>query len=936
MNGCMARLLLSALGCGLVGVGAAAEDGFGGVPPLGPKDALRQLLAPYDLVKLNVLGANYCENLLDLRLNVTSYTHLAADSSTGDAWHLQFPDDSARFLECVAWEDQFSPVVRLELARRLTKGLLAARIPGAHAGSFFRHRSAGKTFLIFGDKQGSEGRLLLSMWGDEISGALKVGFRVQRGSEWTGMEAFTFTDPPDSPLAAGQARSARNWNASPVEVGRTYRAEGAEVTFAGRYWLSDEDKPLEFAFTNAAPGPIQIVIGEPGCPLPVLGDYRLPTSLHLPDRTTAFRSDTDGDRVFAKPAFRYLILRKAGAWAAPGYSTGLLVLWDGQPERVTVLADKGYGEVQVTYAGPTGKVWLYPYHWLDDVDLEAVHRSAEQFLAMGRLLQNGFPSSQMLNAIPAGVAAGAYLLTRYNDPMAPTARVAAARLVDRLFTAEDEGKSLVRSFFTVKAAAWMLKTANELGDRDLQERYGRWLERAMQRMCSPAAGYDGSAWPDGWTHFNGAKACWLAADASGKAEYLAAFERAADVYTIDALGIYRYGKKMEAPGGFETYSGSLPLGVWGCAGKLERVAQLITLDVPNGWHEPTKPVRATWNDAGAGPWAQDDANPEYLGISLRGARLPTGTKTILPVGAFPLYDAAGKVEVTGLPSLRNPFFLPGNGRPCVVREKDIRKAPKVKATVVTPGSRSERRHLAQVAGRITPAGRLCTGAEAPLVYRFDTAGAIGIGLDLRLRGDGYRVEVSADGKRWFERLDTWDREPADQSLDLSFLAGSREELLALQTVAPAAAARNLPRGGAAITTLELPDVTECWLELLVGNGYCIELSADGETWLPGVAATDVDGGSGQAEPDAAWIRLVEVTPALRRGSRLQVRISDVGTAGAYGGRTAFLQRLVAYGTLRSGQTWVRLSNVSTLPERSLTLEKLVLRTWDRERQGSAP
>ncbi len=676
-------------------------------------------------------------------------------------------------------------------------------------------------------------------------------------------------------------------------------------------------------------------MGEPGCPLPLLGDYRIPTRLHLPDRVTTFRSDTDGDRVFAKPDFRYLFLCKPGSWAAPGYSTGLLLLWDGQPERVAVIADKGYGEVQVTYAGAAGKVWLYPYHWLDDADLEAIHRSAEQFLATGTLLQHGFPSVQMLNAIPAGVAAGAYLLSRYNDPMAPTARLGAARLVDRLFAAEDEGKSLVRSFFPVKAAAWMLKTATELGDRELQERYRRWLERAMQRMCSPAAGYDGSAWPDGWTHFNGAKACWLAADASGKAEYLAAFERAAAVYTIDAQGIYRYGQKMDAPGGFETYSGSLPLGVWGCAGKLDRVEQLINLDVPNGWHEPTKPVRATWNDAGAGPWAQDDANPEYLGLSLRGACLPTARKVILPVGAFPLYDATGRVEITGLPSVHNPFFLPGAGQPCVVREKDIRKAPKVTCTVVIPGSRSEHRHLAQAAGRLTPAGRVCTGAEAPLVYRFDTDEAVGIGLDLRLCGDGYRVEVSPDGKRWFERLDSWDREPADVSLDLSFLAGSREELLPLLTVSPAPAARTVPRAGATVYTLDLPQVTGCWLEVLAGNGYRIEISADGTTWLPGIAASDADGGSGKAEPDAAWLRLLDATPCLGRGAPLRVRISDVGEASAYGGRPAFLQRLVAYGTLRSGQTWVRLANVSTHPERSLTLAKLVLRTWDRERQGSA-
>jgi hypothetical protein len=54
---------------------------FGGQPPLGPKDDLRHLFKPYDLMKLNYLGMNYCENLLDLRTNATSYTHLNYDNN---------------------------------------------------------------------------------------------------------------------------------------------------------------------------------------------------------------------------------------------------------------------------------------------------------------------------------------------------------------------------------------------------------------------------------------------------------------------------------------------------------------------------------------------------------------------------------------------------------------------------------------------------------------------------------------------------------------------------------------------------------------------------------------------------------------------------------------------------------------------------------------
>ncbi len=919
----------------------ADQHGFGGAPLLGAKDSLRQLLNPYDLVKLHVLGANYCENLLDVRLNVTSYTHLASDSTTGDAWHLHFHDDAARYLEGVAWEDQYSPVTRLELARRLVKGILAARLPGTYSDSAFRHRSGGKTFLIFGDS-GAPGRLTVSMWGDELSGSLKVGFRTRAaGGEWQPMSAFTHSDPPDAVTTPGEARSARHWNESPATVRRHFTSAQGDVGFTGRYWLSDEDKPLEYAFAAGADRQVQVVVGEPGCPLPLLGDYRLPTTIHLPDRATTYRSDKDGDRTFERPSFHYLVLRKTGgAWGATAYSAALLVMWEGQPERVEVIADKGYGEVRVTYAGPTGKVWLNPYYWLDDVDLDSVFRSADHFLAKGTLLQNGFPTQQLLNAIPVGLAAGACMLTRWHDPLAQTARLNAARAVDRLFAAEDEGKKLARSFFPARAAAWMAKAARAAGDVALEARCAGLLDRAMARMCSTESGYDGKAWGDGWTHFNCAKTCWLAYDATGKREYLDAFERALGVYTIDAQGIYRYGKKMDAPGGFETYSGSLPLGVWGNAGKLDWVRQLIDLDVPNGWNDPKRPVKETWNDAGAGPWAQDDANPEYVGICLRGAKLPTTPKTLVPVGAFPSFDDAGRVTPRNPGILHSPTFLPGVGSVKVV--KGPGRGPIVRTQALVPGTDEEQAHLVQAAGTLDDGRRSCTASDGPLVYRFGLGSATGAALDLRIQGDGYRVEVSPDGKRWIPRLDTWDRQAADQSLDVSFLTGSREELVRLWTVqAPDDAPlvhsagdslvrdgrRHAAPGGAFVYRFDLPLTVDGHLEVLAGNGYRIEISADGKTWQKGIAWNDPDGCPGVAGPDGTVVRLLDVTPLLKHSRRVYVRVADDAGATEFAGHTAYVQRLALYAAFRSRQAWVRLTEVSGAPAGSFTLERVALRTW---------
>ncbi|MFZ4778276.1 MAG: hypothetical protein ACOYM3_23130, partial [Terrimicrobiaceae bacterium] len=416
--------------------GDAVNDGpgFGGFPTLGPEDDFRQLLKPYDLVKLNVLGANYCENLLDMRVNSVSYSHRGFDKSTSDAWNLQFPDDSARFIEGLAWEDEYSPVVRLEFARRLVKGFINGRIPGSFADSFIRHRDGGKNFLIMADPNDKEGHVDLANVGDSVENTLKIGFRVQRDGAWVGMDALTHRDVTDSALPPGAFRSPRWWNESPSVAGRQYATtDNTTVDFTGRFWSDEDNHPLEYGFTAANAERLQVVVGEPGKTIPFLGDPNPAfgikdnpaLTLNLPDRKTRFSANKDGDKVFENPDFHYLILSKPSDGAIVGdvgYGKALLVMWDGAPEQVEVLASgKDYGAVRVTYAGPSGKVWLYPYYHYDTRDLEAVFRSAENFLAKGSLLQNGYCSQYFLNAIPAGLAAGAYLLTRYDDPMAPTA-----------------------------------------------------------------------------------------------------------------------------------------------------------------------------------------------------------------------------------------------------------------------------------------------------------------------------------------------------------------------------------------------------------------------------------------------------------------------------------------------------------------------------------
>ena len=918
-----------------------APGARGGQTSLGPQDNLRHEFAPYNLAKLNYLGLNYCENLLDERVNLTSYTHLGYDANNQDAWQLQFPDDTARLLEGLAWEDEYSPVVRLEFARRIIKGILAAHIPGTKDYYSFRNRIGGKTFLILDAGAARQGRVTLSNWGDSIEGCLKIGFRVRSKGLWHGGDAFAYVDEPEGAGSPAVARSERYWHESPFVFRRCFTGQGVDVDFTGRYWLSDEDKPLEYAFSTSSGDTLQIVLGEPGKPMPLLGDPASPTFIHLPDRTALRVGSETGDKTFEQPGFNYFLLRRATAWACPGYSSVLLVMWEHRPDRIEVLSTNGCGEIQLSFSprnGPAeGRVWLYPFSWVNDKDMGYIFRSAEHFLGSGTLRQNGYPSQQLVNAIPAGLAAGACLLARYNDPFAATAAIRAEGAVDSVVGPLAEGKSFIRAFFPVRAAAWMIRLGHLKSDTRLIEKYTPELERWMKIMNGPTLGYDGKGWASGWEHFNCLKSAWLAYAATGNAAYREIYERALTVYTIDAKGIYRYGERLQAPGGFETYAGALALAAWGHAGKLDYVDKLINLAVPNGWQSPTVPLKDLWNDAGAGPWAQDDANPEYVGFCLRGLNLPRDEKWVLPAGAFPAYDRSEPVSVTKRPVLQNPYFRPGHD-PLLVLPRDASKlARRTFTNEIIPGSRKEKACLQSSSGELEGAGWTCAGNQQ-LVYKFDLRRAQGAALDFSLKGDGYRIEVSPDAKRWLKSYESWSDISEEKSLDASFLTGNPDELIKLVTIIPPADerflvnregsqvqrwhSRYLTAGGSIVYALDLQGVKECHLDLLAGNGYRLECSPDRKAWNEVIAAKAVDS---KRMPDAGWLWPADVTEFLAKDGKLYARFSDTRDSGLYQGHNAFLRRLTVYGTLQSDSVWVRLSNVA--PTGRFDLQRITCRTW---------
>ena len=703
--------------------------------------------------------------------------------------------------------------------------------------------------------------------------------------------------------------------------------------------------PIEYTFESSDADFMDVIIGKEGEPMPMMRDGAAPGFIHLPDRQTVYRSDHQGDITLSSPDFNYFILRKATAWACPGYSTALLVMWEGSPDSVTAYAENGYGRIHVRYpkagAAASGRVWLYPFSWVDDDDMGYIYRNAESFLQTGKMMLNGFPSVDLVNALPTGLASGAWLLAKYNDPAAIAARVQAENAVDAMLFPEDEGKWFIRSFYEVKAAAWMVKLGQLTNDQAMIDKYTPWVERIMARLLSGTLGYDGKAWPGGWAHFNSMKAVWLAWEATGRQDYMDAYIRALTVYTIDAAGIYRYGTAMDDPGGFNTYFGTLPMAEWGAAGDWGSVDQLINLDVPSG--VSTLLVSELWNDAGAGPWAQDDANPDFIGYCLRGLALPLEQQDLVPVGSGVMYDADGSVSFHDGSIVENPFFLEGTNSSTTLNQGE--KLPSSTYQIICkPGREIERNYMVSESGIGTNGTRVIQAGDGPVIYGFSLLdGTDDVALDMTLSGDAYQVSVSPDGMHWYQRLDSWSAVPERRAVDVSFLAGNPDEQIRIKEIDPADDAlvmesqtqtrlerghcRYIDAGGSFVYRLTLPKVIQARAELVVGNGYRVEISADGSQWQEALRADSFPVRHGIHVADAAWTRMVDLTPALNGSSEVvYIRFSDLGQPSTFGGQQAFLRRVTVYGIFKSNRIYVRLDNVGRAGAAPLEIEELSVHT----------
>jgi hypothetical protein len=407
------------------------------------------------------------------------------------------------------------------------------------------------------------------------------------------------------------------------------------------------------------------------------------------------------------------------------------------------------------------------------------------------------------------------------------------------------------------------------------------------------------------------------------------------------------GDLIAAPGGFDMYAGAEPMSAWGHAGELDKVNLLLNLDLPQGWIDPKiLKVKDFWNDAGAGPWAQDDANPDYVGFALGGAKIKIDKKYVIPLGSFPTYDVNGNVKITKEPILDNPFYPAGKDKLQVYDAKNVKIEHKINDTVIIPGDKIEPDYLAETGGELSTNKRVLKTGQS-VTYKFLINESIGAGIDFDMIGlGGYKIQVSPDGKQWFEKLNTWSESVTNHSIDVSNIAGCADELVRQHVIEPGQDEKFIIENNGSVIAdtnkrytgdtgyfvykLDLSGIVECHLDFVIGNGYNVQVSKDGKSWEDGINANQqyVRETEKDKYTDAGWVRILEITKFLNESGSVYVKISSLSDKTRFNNKNAFLRRMTVYSVFKTGTVFVKVSNTYPFSdEKPCQIEKIRFRKW---------
>ena len=552
---------------------------------------------PYDMVQLNALGGNFLSTLYNAELGINSFdTSMALQSR-------YYVGDSARALIGLAYEEVYSPVVRLEYALGIYETIVDALVPTSESMCFLKYDTRPKRAVKNGNA------LRWQNYQDVVEPFLDMYLLPGNVSE-SGVT-----------LSYDKVYEDENLNG---EVNVTSKHGAATVGGVLNWYSGDADKATTLALTSAGCDSYRVKLNfenyiSQGLTL-VAADGEVVAKVS--------KSETALDTTYA-----YFIADRQN-WD----SNGILIVTDVLPTAVRMIPDaSGAKFASMVLEFDEGDDPTISAVCLTgmDVTLDFAYYVAENMVENFTYGTNGYDPSYICDHSLGGLAAGAYLMKKYDvKGWEDAVELAATALNDRYaaYTSRNYNINYMQS--VMSGCHFMV-----LMDEDAAN-FKKMAAAYADRLIAGQAA-DGTYT---WLESRNPVATLIAYDVTGNEKYLTSARRWLEANTYTEDGVIYKGQLYSEPS-FEGAGDLILMNRFGYDDPLGVILPIVGDGI---------------NDSGFSSY-NSDINPYFFGYSLADLMNVkydiSEKKTQIALGQFCMYDADGNLTVTDAPNVyvNNPF-----------------------------------------------------------------------------------------------------------------------------------------------------------------------------------------------------------------------------------------------------------------------------------------
>ncbi len=552
---------------------------------------------PYDMVQLNALGGNFLSTLFNPELGINSFNTAMALQSR------YYVGDTARALIGLAYEEMYSPAVRLEYAMGIYETLVDALVPTSESMCFLKYDTRPKR-------------------------AVKNGNALR----WQNYQDVTepFVDMLLLPGGATESQVTLSYDkvfedeALNGEVHVLSKSDSAAVSGTLTWYSGDADRATTLALTSE------------GCDS---YSVKLEFKDYFPQGLKLVAADDDVVATVGKAAieldatYAYFVADRQ-TWD----SNGVLIVTDVLPSAVRMIPDAAgskFASMVLEFdEGDDPTISAVCLSGMD-VTLDYAYYVAENMVKNFTYGTGGYDPSYLCDHSLGGLAAGAYLMKKYDvDGWEDAVALASKALTDR-YDAYSKRNYTINYYQSAMAGCHFMV----LMDKDAAT-FQKIAAAFADHLVSGQAA-DGSFT---WLESRNPVAILTAYDITGNEKYLTSARRwlEANRYTEDGV-VYR--GELHSEPSFAGTGDLILMNRFGYDDPLGVIGALVGDEI---------------NDSGFSTY-NSDINPYFLGYSLRDLMHVKydidEKKTVIGLGEYCMYDADGNLTVTDCPNVyvNNPF-----------------------------------------------------------------------------------------------------------------------------------------------------------------------------------------------------------------------------------------------------------------------------------------